>query len=303
MAKKDGSQRLCVDYRQLNAVTVKDAFPLPRIDDSLDCLAGSKWFSTLDMASGYWQVGMDPTTKQKAAFVTTSGLYEWNVMPFGLSNAPGTFERLITLVLKGLQFKICLCYLDDVIVFASTFQEHLQRLEEVIARVASAGLKLKPRKCNLFQQKITYLGHIVTAQGVMTDPAKTEQVSHWPIPASSVEVKSFLGLAAYYRRFVPGFATMARPLFQFTEHTKEFEWTAECHHAFDELKRLLTSSQVLAYPQQDATFILDTDASNHRVGAVLSQNQGGIEKPIAYLCALIIPHYGLCSRQKILRVS
>ena len=212
-----------MDYRQLNAVTVKDAFPLPRIDDSLDCLAGSKWFSTLDMASGYWQVGMDPTTKQKAAFVTTSGLYEWNVMPFGLSNAPGTFERLITLVLKGLQFKICLCYLDDVIVFATSFQEHLKRLEDVIARVASAGLKLKPRKCNLFQQKITYLGHIVTAQGVMTDPAEAERVSHWPIPASSVEVKSFLGLAAYYRHFVPGFATVARPLFQLTEHTKEFE--------------------------------------------------------------------------------
>lgn len=177
VAKKDGSQRLCVDYRQLNSVTVKDAFPLPRIDDSLDCLSGAKWFSTLDMASGYWQVGMDPTTKQKAAFVTSSGLFEWNCLPFGLTNSPGTFKRLITLVLKGLQFKICLCYLDDVIVFAETFQEHLQRLEKVLIRFASAGLKLKPSKCNLFQPKISYLGHIVTEQGVATDPAKIEHVS------------------------------------------------------------------------------------------------------------------------------
>ena len=282
VTKKDGSQRLCVDYRQLNSVTVKDAFPLPRIDDSLDCLSGAKWFSTLDMASGYWQVGMDPTTKHKAAFATSNGLFEWNCMPFGLTNSPGTFERLITLVLKGLQFKICLCYLDDVIVFAQTFREHLQRLEMVLVRFASAGLKLKPRKCNLFQHKISYLGHVVTEQGVTTDPAKVERVLNWPVPESATEVKSFLGLATYYRRFVPGFASIARPLYQLTEPTKEFEWTNECQHAFDKLKELLTSSPVLAYPKQDGLFILDTDASNHGIGAVLSQVQDGVERPIAY---------------------
>lgn len=282
VTKKDGSQRLCVDYRLLNSVTVKDAFPLPRIDDSLDCLSGAKWFSTLDMASGYWQVAMDPTTKEKAAFVTNSGLFEWNCMPFGLTNSPGTFERLITLVLKGLQFKICLCYLDDVIVFAETFQEHLQRLERVLIQFASAGLKLKPRKCHLFQQKISYLGHIVTEQGVSTDPTKIERVINWPTPESSTEMKSFLGLASYYRRFVPGFAGVARPLYQLTEPNKGFEWTDDCQHAFDRLKDLLTSSPVLAYPKQGGLFILDTDASSHGIGAVLSQIQGGVEKPLAY---------------------
>ena len=162
VAKKDGSQRLCIDYRQLNAATVKDAFPLPRVDDSLSALSGSRWFSTLDLASGYWQVAMDASTKEKAAFVTSSGLYEWNVMPFGLCNAPSTFARLMELVLKGLHWKICLIYLDDVIVMAPTFEEELERLKQVFERLAHAGLKLKPKKCFLFRKRVSYLGHVVT---------------------------------------------------------------------------------------------------------------------------------------------
>ena len=185
-------------------------------------------------------------------------------------------------MLKGLQFKICLCYLDDVIVFAATFHEHLQRLERVLIQFASAGLKLKPRKCHLFQQKISYLGHIVTEKGVSTDPTKIEWVINWPTPESSTEIKSFLGLASYYRRFFPGFAGVARPLYQLTEPNKGFEWTDDCQHAFDRLKDLLTSSPVLAYPKQGGLFILDTDASSHGIGAVLSQIQGGVEKPLAY---------------------
>jgi len=283
VTKKDGSQRLCVDYRQLNKATVQDAFPLPNISDSLDCLSGSQWFSTLDMASGYWQVGMDPSTKYKSAFVTSNGLYEWNVLPFGLSTAPGTFERLMTLVLKGLQFKICLCYLDDIIVFANSFEEHLRRLEEVFMRIESAGLKLKPTKCELFKKETTYLGHVVGEDGVKTDPKKIEKVDNWPVPETPTEVKSFLGLASYYRRFVPGFASIAKPLYQLTENNlKSFEWTASCEEAFEQLKGLLTSAPVLAYPQRDALFILDTDASNHGIGAVLSQLQDGVERPIAY---------------------
>ena len=280
--KKDGSQRLCVDYRQLNAVTIKDAFPLPRVDDSLAALSGSRWFSTLDLASGYWQVAMDAGTQEKAAFVTSSGLYEWTVMPFGLCNAPSTFARLMELVLKGLHWKICLIYLDDVIVMGRTFGEELERLKEVFERLARAGLKLKPKKCFLFQKRVSYLGHVVTEEGIAADPEKVEQVRTWPTPENSTEVKSFLGLASYYRRFIPDFSTIAKPLYKLTEAKAEFAWTEQCQLAFDSLKGLLTSDRVLAYPTREGKFVLDTDASDHGIGAVLSQFQDGVEKPIAF---------------------
>ena len=280
--KKDGSQRLCVDYRQLNAVTIKDAFPLPRVDDSLAALSGSRWFSTLDLASGYWQVAMDAGTQEKAAFVTSSGLYEWTVMPFGLCNAHSTFARLMELVLKGLHWKICLIYLDDVIVMGRTFEEELERLKEVFERLARAGLKLKPKKCFLFQKRVSYLGHVVTDEGIAADPEKVEQVRTWPTPENSTEVKSFLGLASYYRRFIPDFSTIAKPLYKLTEAKAEFAWTEQCQLAFDSLKGLLTSGRVLAYPTREGKFVLDTDASDHGIGAVLSQFQDGVEKPIAF---------------------
>lgn len=282
VTKKDGGQRLCVDYRQLNAATVKDAFPLPRVDDSLAALSGSRWFSTLDLASGYWQVAMDPNTQEKAAFVTPSGLYEWNVMPFGLCNAPSTFTRLMELVLKGLHWKICLIYLDDVIVMGCTFEEELERLKQVFERLARAGLKLKPKKCFLFQKRVSYLGHVVTEEGISADPGKVEQVRTWPIPENSTEVKSFLGLASYYRRFVPDFSTVAQPLYKLTEAKTEFVWTGQCQLAFDSLKSSLTSTRVLAYPTREGKFVLDTDASDHGIGAVLSQFQDGMERPIAF---------------------
>ena len=280
--KKDGSQRLCVDYRQLNAVTIKDAFPLPRVDDSLAALSGSRWFSTLDLASGYWQVAMDAGNQEKAAFVTSSGLYEWTVMPFGLCNAPSTFARLMELVLKGLHWKICLIYLDDVIVMGRTFEEELERLKEVFERLARAGLKLKPKKCFLFQKRVSYLGHVVTEEGIAADPEKVEQVRTWPTPENSTEVKSFLGLASYYRRFIPDFSTIAKPLYKLTEAKAEFAWTEQCQLAFDSLRGSLTSGRVLAYRAREGEFVLDTDASDHGIGAVLSQFQDGVEKPIGF---------------------
>ncbi|KAK3708498.1 hypothetical protein QZH41_003116 [Actinostola sp. cb2023] len=245
VAKKDGSQRLCIDYRLLNAVTVKDAYPLPRVDDSIDALSGSKWFSTLDLASG-------------------------------------SFERLMELVLKGLHWKICLIYLDDVIVMSRTVEEGMDRLEQVFARLATAGLKLKPKKCSLFQKEVSFLGHVVTEDGVATDPAKVEQVLTWPVPENVTEVRSFLGLVSYYRRFIPGFSDTAHPLHRLTEAKTDFQWTPQCQLAFDELKNLLTSAPVLAYPTRYDEFVLDTDASDHGIGAVLSQIQDGVEKPIAF---------------------
>ena len=225
---------------------------------------------------------MDPASSDKAAFVTTSGLYEWTVMPFGLTSSPSTFERLMELILAGLRFETCLIYLDDIIVYGKTFEEELKRLEEVFVRFRSSGLKLKPSKCVLFQKRVTNLGHIVSESGIATDPGKIERVCEWPVPENVTEIKSFLGLASYYRRFIPNFAQVARPLHKLTEANVEFVWTPECQSSFQTLKTLLSTAPVLAYPDFTAEFILDTDASNHGIGAVLSQVKDGAEHPVAY---------------------
>ena len=282
VSKKDGSKRLCLDYRRLNEVTVKDAYPLPRIDDSLDALGGAKYFSTLDLASGYWQVEMDDDARAKSAFVTTSGLYEWNVLPFGLCNAPSTFERLMDYVLAGLRWETLLVYLDDVIVFGKTVSESISRLQEVLTRFRGAGLKLKPSKCNLFQTKVHYLGHVVSAEGIQTDPAKIEAIVDWPTPVTKTQVRSFLGLAQYYRRFVQGFSGIAAPLNKLAEKSARFEWTKDCEEAFNTLKQALSSAPILGYPMAEGQYILDTDASNFAIGGVLSQVQDGEERVIAY---------------------
>ena len=281
--KKDGGVRFCIDYRKVNAVTVKDAFPIPRIDDTLDCLAGAKYFSTLDLKSGYWQVQMEDQDKCKTAFTSPYGLFQFNVMPFGLTNAPATFQRLMSMVLRGLQWEICLVYLDDIIIFSTTFSEHLQRLDTVFSRLADAGLTVKPSKCHLLCKSVEYLGHVISPAGVATDPAKTATVASWPTPSSPAHVRSFLGLASYYRRFVPNFAAIAAPLSAASQKGSRFQWTPECQNAFDLLKTHLTTSPVLAFPDFQRPFLLDTDASDLAIGGVLSQvNDSGKEQVIAY---------------------
>lgn len=271
-----------MDYRKLNDVTEKDAYPLPRIDDALDSLSHACWFSTLDLASGYWQVEIDPKDKPKTAFITRQGLFEFNVLSFGLCNAPSTFQRLMDLVLADLQWTTCLVYLDDIIIFGKTFQEHLNRLDQVLLKLQSANLKVKPSKCDLFSTQVCYLGHVISTEGVKADPAKVEAVRGWPAPRNQTEVRSFLGLASYYRRFVKGFAEIARPLHQLTEEGKKFSWGEECQQAFLQLKSCLISAPVLAYPDPHKSFILDTDASDVGIGAVLSQAYDGIERVVAY---------------------
>jgi hypothetical protein len=280
--KKDGTTRFCIDYRKLNDVTKKDAYPLPRIDDTLDALSGAKIFTTLDLASGYWQVEMDPNDREKSAFVTHQGLYEFNVMPFGLCNAPSTFQRLMEYVLAGLQWSTCLIYLDDIIIYGRDFGEHMARLREVFTRLRAAGLKLKPRKCHFLRKEVEYLGHVISEDGVSTNPAKVERIVNWPTPKNVRELRSFLGLASYYRRFIKDFATIAAPLHRLTEKNKPFYWNEPCEEAFLNLKRQLTNPPILAYPRFEVQFILDTDASDAGVGGVLSQFHDQKERVIGY---------------------
>uniref|UniRef100_A0A5S6Q9K0 RNA-directed DNA polymerase n=1 Tax=Trichuris muris TaxID=70415 RepID=A0A5S6Q9K0_TRIMR len=280
--KKDGTFRFCVDYRKLNDVTRKDAHPLPRIDDTLESLGGARWFSTLDLASGFWQVSVHPKDRPKTAFCTPTGLYQFKVMPFGLCNAPSTFQRLMEAILTGLQWATCLVYLDDIIVYSRSKAEHMQSLCELFSRLRKAGLKLKMEKCHFFKREVKYLGHVVSRDGIRADSAKTEAVNNWPKPTSPKELRQFLGLASYYRRFVPSFATIAAPLHKLLTKSSQWSWTSECEASFSSLKAHLTSAPTLPFPDFSLPFILDTDASNTGLGAVLAQNIAGQERVIAY---------------------
>ena len=211
--KKDGSLRFCIDFRQLNAATVKDAHPLPRIDDLLDALHGARWFSTLDLKSGYWQVPIMERDTEKTAFRTSSGqLYKFNQVPFGLCNAPATFSRLMDCILSGLHWETCLFYLDDIIVFSTTWEEHFVRLRQVFERLRHANLKLGAKKCSFAAKEVSYLGHRVTEEGLLPDLALLAAIQEILPPKTATEVRSFLGLTGYYRRYVKNFAAIAGSL-------------------------------------------------------------------------------------------
>lgn len=295
--KRSGEIRLCCDYRGLNSKTRRDAFPLPRIEESLDAIGKAKFFSTLDLASGYHQVAMAEEDKAKTAFTCPFGLYEWNRMPFGLCNAPATFQRLMQSVMSEHLFSILLVYLDDLLIFAQTFEEHLQNLEVIFKQLRLIGVKLNPAKCQFVEEEVAFLGHRVSADGIHTDPDKIASVQNWPTPTTVRDIRSFMGLASYYRRFVPNFSSVARPLNSLIgEMHKEFpkdphhgerksvepRWTTECQTAFDTLKERLTTAPILGYADYKLPFILEIDASGEGFGAVLSQVQAGKMKVIAY---------------------
>ena len=293
--KKDGTSRFCVDFRPINAVTKVDGYPIPRFDECIDSLYGSKFFCSLDLQAGYWQVPLkSQEDREKTAFLTKDGLFQFKVLAFGLCNAPRTFERLMECVLRGLQWEKCILYLDDVLVYGRTFEETLNNLEDVLKRMRKAKLKMKPSKCLLFQTSIEFLGHILSQKGIEPMTNKVNAVKSWPSPASvpqnklRTEVKRFLGLVSYYRRFIRNMSQIAAPLYRLLKKNSSLIWTTEHESSFMRLKAALTSAPLLSYPDiRQGNFILDTDASNTGVGGVLSQVQDDKERVIGFYSHLL----------------
>lgn len=291
--KSDGSLRVCQDFRKLNSRTIQDSYALPRFEEAMDTLAGSKWFTSLDLRHGYLQVEVEENDIPKTAFsVGSLGFYECPRMPFGLCGAPASFQRLMEKCLQGLTGTECSIFLDDILIFSSTFEEHLQRLEHVFQRLKEAGLKLKPNKCNFFQTKVKYLGHIISAEGISTDPDKISAVVDWPRPSTIQELQQFLGFSGYYRRFVKDYAKVVKPLNDLLKggNTRDrgkfakqkLVWEKEQEDAFQEVKQLLTTPPILGFADYKLPFIVHTDASLQGLGSILYQVQDGKPRVIAY---------------------
>lgn len=279
--KRDGSVRWCIDYRALNNVTVKDVFPLPLVDDCLDTLAGSVWFSKLDANSAYWQVRIKAEDRKKTAFITKYGLFEHVKMGFGLCNAPATFARVMNLVLRGLNWQTVLAFLDDILVLGSSFEDHLTNLADALSRLRKYRLKLKPKKCIFFQREVEFLGRMVSSNTLSMSKENVQVIHDWPTPSCSKDVERWLGLANYHRVFVKDFSKLAEPLYSVIGKNK-FRWEEDQQRAFIALKQALTSPPVLALPNHKDEYILDVDASDLGIGAELLQLQDGNEKVIAY---------------------
>lgn len=288
--------RIVIDYRRLNDITVSEVYPLPLITDILDQLGHSKYFSTLDLASGFHQICLIPKDTEKTGFsVTTNGIsghFEFTRMPFGLKNAPSTFQRLMNSVLSGLQGLHCYIYLDDCICYSHDLESHTKKLELIFSRFRESNLKLQPDKCEFLRREVAYLGHVITDKGVLPNPEKVKAITQFPTPKCSKDVKSFLGLTGYYRRFIENFSHMTKPLTCLLKKDTVFHWSNDQEQAFNLLKEKLISAPLLQYPNFSAPFIVTTDASNYAVGAVLSQGEIGKDKPIAYASRTMNKHEG-----------
>ncbi len=282
--KPDGSMRPVVDYRRLNKVTRKDPYPMPRIDDLIDGLSSAQFITTLDLTTGYWQVPMTPADKEKTAFVSPAGKFQFNVMPFGLKGAPATFQRLMNDLFSEVTDHVA-AYIDDVVIFSQTSEDHVNHVVDTVEKIKAAGLTVRARKCQLAMRECLFLGHVVGRGQVKPVAGKIAHLKEFKTPKTKKDVRSFLGLAGYYRRFVPHFSTTAAPLSDLTKDGRpdKVQWTPEHQEAFDQLILALTSEPVLQGPDYSKTFHLQTDASDRGVGAVLSQlDDSGQDRPVAY---------------------
>ncbi|XP_051170097.1 uncharacterized protein LOC127287306 [Leptopilina boulardi] len=286
----DGKKRwrMVIDFRRLNDITVKDSYPLPHITSILDQLGGAQYFSTLDLAMGFHQIKMHPDSKAKTAFSTPFGHFHFNRMPFGLKNAPSTFQRLVDRALTGLQNIELFVYMDDIVIYAKTLQEHTRKFTNLLEKLDKAKLTLQPEKCLFLRKEVTYLGHVITQDGVKPDPKKVEAVKKFPRPKTQRNIKQFLGLAGYYRKFIKDFSTIAKPLSYLLKKDVKFRWTEAQDEAFNKLKNTLCTQPLLQYPDFTKDFIVTTDASHYGIGGVLSQNFDGKILPVAYTSRTLI---------------
>lgn len=281
--KPDGSIRVCIDFRKVNNVTIKDGFPIPKIDYLFTRLSKAKIYSTIDLCHGYFQVKMDEGSRPYTAFATQWGFYEFLVMTMGLSNSCATFQRLLNRVLDGYLDVCCLVYLDDIIVFSDSVEQHKIDVENVVKKLKEYNLKVKPSKCKFARSRIEYLSHIVENGKIKPNPAKTAAVSQAKRPKNVKQIQAFLGLVGYYRKFIKNCSIIASPLIKLTEKNVEFIWTEECENAFQTLKFYLVSDKhVLTLPNYDNEFVVEADGSKMGAGGVLSQKVGKHLQPVAY---------------------
>lgn len=274
--------RLVIDFRKVNEKTVDDKYPIPNISDVLDKLGKCQYFSTLDLASGFYQVEMDPKDIHKTAFNVEHGHYEFLRMPMGLKNSPSTFQRVMDNVLKDLQNDVCLVYLDDIIVFSTSLQEHIINLEKVFKKLRESNFKIQLDKSEFLKLETEFLGHVVSTEGVKPNPDKIKAIAKYPLPKTTTEIKRFLGLLGYYRKFIPDFARITKPMTQCLKKGSKITLDQNYINCFEHCKTLLINDPILQYPDFDKEFLLTTDASNVAIGAVLSQGPVGSDKPIAY---------------------
>src|SRR3954453_17077951 len=281
--KKDGTMRMCVDYRALNKITIKNKYPLPRIDELLDRLLGARYFSKIDLRSGYWQVRIADQDVHKTAFRTRYGHYEFLVMPFGLTNAPATFMHLMQQTLRSFLDDFVIVFIDDILIYSKTLEDHTQHLRQVLQVLQEKQLYAKLSKCDFFKHEIGFLGHVINEHGIKMESSKVNAVTNWPIPTNVHELRSFLGLAGYYRRFVKDFSMIASPLTALLHKNQKYEWGADQDNAFTALKQAVSSAPLLIIPDPQLPYTLVTDASGYAIGAALCQDHGNGLQPCAFL--------------------
>ena len=280
VGKRDGSVRWCIDLPKLNDVTVKDCYTLPLLQDCIDALEVCRYFTTLDMTSGYYQLEVAEEDRDKTAFVTKYGLFSFRIMPFTLCNAPATFSRSISLVLSGLSWKSVIAFLD--VVLGRDFDNHMVNLSNVLRRFEQYGMKLKPKKCQLLQDSVVFLGRLVSREGMQVPPGEITRIGNWGVPLCKRDDQSFTGVLNFYMDHIPKFALVAKPLYDIMGPSSTFSWGTEQEKAFDALRQKLMEAPVLADPYSEDLFTLDTDAANHAIGAELLQVQNVVDRLIGF---------------------